>query len=179
MSRNFKIVKLLLDKSIFNENIIHIILTQYWNLIPKTKTLLEWIPLENLDWLYLSLNINAIDLLKNNIDKINTHCLSININAVKLLENNYDKIDWRYLSANKNAIHLLEQNKDKIAWGALSGNKNAIHLLEEKAHYIYWNRLSLNKNAMHLIAEYQCNIEIDWNILSRNPSIFEDEHIPL
>ena len=63
--------------------------------------------------------------------------------------------------------------------GALSVNKNAIHLLEQKAHYIYWNRLSLNKNAMHLIAEYQCNIEIDWKILSQNPSIFEDERMPI
>ena len=54
----------------------------------------SWIPIDKIDWFYLSNNINAIDLL----------------------ERNFDKIDWFHLSSNENAIHLLEQNIDKIEW---------------------------------------------------------------
>ena len=54
--------------------------------------LLDWIDVKKLDWNYLSMNPNAIELLRANQDKIN----------------------WNYLSGNKNAIELLEANKDKI-----------------------------------------------------------------
>ena len=42
--------------------------------------------------------------------------LSKNPNAIQLLEQNLDKINWSKLSMNPNAIHLLEQNPDKICW---------------------------------------------------------------
>ena len=77
--KRFNIVKIILNKSIFDENIIHIILKYYWQLLDKRKVLVDWIDLENLDWNNLSANINAIDLL----------------------ENNQDKIDWRLLSQNQ------------------------------------------------------------------------------
>ena len=56
--------------------------------------LLNWIPLEKLNWEQLSCNPLAI----------------------RLLENNPEKIDWRNLSGNKNAVHLLERNMNKISW---------------------------------------------------------------
>jgi len=62
--KKFKIVKLILNKTIFNENIIELILIKYWKLLPKNKILLEWIDINKLNFFYLSLNINAIDLLK-------------------------------------------------------------------------------------------------------------------
>ena len=43
MSRKYNVVKLILDKSIFDENVIHIILKLYWDLLPKKKILLDWI----------------------------------------------------------------------------------------------------------------------------------------
>ena len=36
-TRKFKIVKFLLSKSIFDENIIHIILQYYWNILDGKK----------------------------------------------------------------------------------------------------------------------------------------------
>ncbi len=42
---------------------------------PKMK-LLGWIPLDKLDWDWLSGNPNAIHLLEQNIDKINWYNLS-------------------------------------------------------------------------------------------------------
>ena len=49
-------------------------------------------------------------------NKINWIWLSENPNAINLLEQNLDKIIWQYLSGNPNAIHLLEQNLYKIDW---------------------------------------------------------------
>ena len=70
---------------------------------PKMK-LLDWIQLDKIYWYYLSLNLNAIHLLEQNIDKIDWSDLSHNLNAIHLLEQNIDKIDWTALSENKNAI---------------------------------------------------------------------------
>ena len=46
----------------------------------------------------------------------------MNPNAIELLEQNLDKVDWDYLSSNPNAIDILKQNKDKINWYYLSLN---------------------------------------------------------
>tara|TARA_Y100000389_G_C17432756_1_gene503705 strand:- start:138 stop:422 length:285 start_codon:yes stop_codon:yes gene_type:complete len=78
-TRKFNIVKLLLNKSIFDENIIHIILICYWNILNnKDKILSYWINKSKLDWNLLSCNPNAINLLKENKDKINWSWLSVN-----------------------------------------------------------------------------------------------------
>ena len=41
--KKFNIVKKILNKSIFDENIIYIILKYYWVLLKKCKILLDWI----------------------------------------------------------------------------------------------------------------------------------------
>mgnify|MGYP003335121117 CR=1 FL=1 len=43
-------------------------------------------------WDYISMNINGIDILKENKDKINWMSLSLNENGYELLKNNIDKI---------------------------------------------------------------------------------------
>ena len=60
-----------------------------------------------------------------------------------------------FIPLNSNAIELLKQHPNKIDWISLSSNKNAITLLENNYD------------------------KIDWKILSRNPSIFEDERMPI
>ena len=60
---------------------------------PKMK-LLDWIPLDKINWYMLSKNPNAINLLEQNMDKINWNSLSCNPNAIHLLEKNINKIDW-------------------------------------------------------------------------------------
>ena len=42
----------------------------------------DWISLDELNWRYLSLNLNAIDLLERNLDKIDWIHLSSNPNAI-------------------------------------------------------------------------------------------------
>ena len=62
----------------------------------------DWVDIKNLHWNGLSENLNAIELLKENKDKIN----------------------WMFLSRNQNAIELLKENQDKINWYNFSGNPN-------------------------------------------------------
>ena len=71
----------------------------------------DWIDIEKLDWNMLSLNPNpkAIELLEENMEKINWYVLSFNKNAIHILERNTEKIDYSNLSLNKNAIKLLFQ----------------------------------------------------------------------
>src|SRR5688572_13535556 len=76
--------------------------------------LVDWIPIDKIDWDYLCMNENdgAIQLLKNNINKINWEYLSENDGAIEILKNNVDKINWNSLSLNKNngAIQILKDN---------------------------------------------------------------------
>jgi hypothetical protein len=105
--RKFKVVNIIFNKSLFNDNIIYIILNHYWNLLDnKHKVLLDWIPIDKINWSELSVNPNAINLLKDNLDKIDSAYLSCNKNAINLLENNIDKINWFYLSGNKLVIKM-------------------------------------------------------------------------
>ena len=71
-------------------------------------------------------------LLEENPDNIDWYYLSFNINAIEILEKNQHKIDWYLLSKNKNAIHLLEENQDKIDWYILSANPSIFQLDYEK-----------------------------------------------
>jgi hypothetical protein len=48
-----------------------------------------------------------------NINDLNSYYLSRNPNAIELLRENQDKIDWWRLSQNPNAIELLQENQDK------------------------------------------------------------------
>lgn len=58
-------------------------------------------------WSIISRNLNAIELLKKNPDKINWDELSSNIAAINLLQNNPNKINWNGIYFNSNAIELL------------------------------------------------------------------------
>ena len=124
--KRFNVVKNILNKSIFDENVIHMILKYYWKLLDnKRKVLLPWIDNEYLYCYGIYFNLNAIELLTNNQDKINWTTLCRNPNAIDLLENNPDNIDWAFLASNPNAINLLKNNNIDI-------------------NYQYWNELSKN-----------------------------------
>ena len=66
----------------------------------KIYKLRDWIDINKIEWSSLSLNINAIGLLKENLSKIYWDNLSENINAIEILKENQDKINWYYLSEN-------------------------------------------------------------------------------
>ena len=84
--------------------------------------------------------------------------------------NLYNKINWEYLSSNPNAIELFKENKDKIDWDNLSDNPNAIKLLKERIEY---------ENSLTNEELYQLQNKINRYGLCCNPSIFEDEQMPI
>ena len=56
-------------------------------------------------------------------------------------------------------------------------NPNAIYMVDNNQDKIYWDNLCYNPNAIDLLKNNQD--EIDRYYLSTNPSIFEDEPMPL
>jgi hypothetical protein len=134
-------------------------------------------------WFSLSQNPNAMEILKNNPDKIIWCKLSENSNpdAIKLLkerityENNlsrkeyYDlegqnKIDWNQLLQNPNAIDLLKENPKKINFNYLSANPKAIDLLKEQIKY---------ENTLD-VKEYKVlKNKINWERLSANQNAID------
>ena len=122
----------------------------------------DGIPVDKLNWNYLSANPNAIDLLRErmNFEK-------------KLTEEEYKKlpyqINWSALCTNSDpeAIKLLslEENYDKIDWLRLSDNPNAIKLLEKRVKY----QLLLNGDELNGLSIHK---RISWQKISTNPAIF-------
>ncbi len=136
--------------------------------IKTTFELLDWIPIEKLNWSFLSQNPSAIDWLEANQDKIDWESLSKNPNAVKLLAANQDKIDWCWLSKNPAALGLLRENPDKIHWAWLSQNTSASAILKAHLEKVDWAWMSQNSSMMDIL---ESNLDkINWNWLSINPS---------
>jgi hypothetical protein len=133
------------------DDILEKIVNKYKTIFKIKYKLKDWIPPNKLDWLYLSRNPNAIELLKANLTKIDWKSLSSNPNseAIELLKANPSKISWGILSANPAAIDLLKANNNEINWEMLSANPSdgAIELLKANRDYIYWANLSSNTNS--------------------------------
>ena len=132
------------------DDVYRTIVEQYKTIFKIKYVLKDWIPLEKLNWTYLSINPNAIELLKANPTKIDWDWISSNPNAIEFLKENPEMINWGYLSANPNAIELLKKNFGKISWYMLSENTNpaAIELLKANKTKIDWDVLSTNPAAM-------------------------------
>jgi hypothetical protein len=156
---------------ILPDDILEKIVNKYKTLFKIKYKLKDWIPPAKLDWEMLSENPNAIDLLKDNLNKIDWDALSANSGAIELLKANPDKINWDALSENPNAIELLQKNIHEINWDILSTNPSAIELLKANPSKIKWRFLSSNSNpeAIELLKKYHYE-EIDWLNLSLNPN---------
>ena len=161
------------------DDILEKIVNKYKTLFKIKYVLKDWIPLEKLDWKYLSSNPNAIELLKANPQKINWEGLSANSSqyAIEMLKAYPKKIDWFYLSTNQNpyAIELLKANPEKIDWEGLSGNPNATKLLKANPEKIDWGWLSSNP-SQYAIELLKANPdEIQMSYLSSNPNPYAIE----
>jgi len=122
--------------------------------------------LKSFFWEILSKNPSAIELLNRKSKYINWNALLANKNAMELIRNNMDKItDWTMLSSNTNdeAIEMLKQEPSKINWQLLASNENpkAVEMLENECkrdpnkcmdmRLLY--ELYKNPNAMNLIKD--------------------------
>jgi len=75
---------------------------------------------ERIDWSKLSKNTAAIDLLKENIEKIDWYYISCNTNP-KAMELIRVKFEQELLDAENNTLHLLSSH-EKLNWSELSKN---------------------------------------------------------
>ena len=122
----------------------------------------DGIPIDKLNWNYLSSNPNAIDLLRERM-----------YFEKNLSEDEYKKlpyqINWAALCTNSDpeAIDLLSspENYIKIDWLRLSSNPNAIKLLEKRVVY----QLGLNGEQLQRLSIHE---RVNWQKLSTNPAIF-------
>ena len=167
------------------------IIEKYMSFFPTKYVLRDFIPLEKLNWQWLSSNPNAIDLLRekmNNENKLSQEVLNkVNIK---------DKIDWQKLSGNPYAIELLEEKItkenemskeyletfrvfNKIDWFYLSKNPNpeAIELLKKNQDKINWRSLSENPNAIELLREKIKADNISPKSTFSHNNIFDDQKI--
>ena len=117
-------------------------------------------------------------MLEQNKDNIFWQQIARNTNpsAIELIKENLDKVGWYWLSSNPEAIDLLEENKEKINWDQLSNNpcERAMKLIEENLQEANWNYLSSNPSAMYLLE--QNKDKINWYWISGNPNIFEYDY---
>jgi hypothetical protein len=88
---------------------------------PKAiKYLKDPINYDKIDWSKLSKNTAAIDLLKENIEKIDWYYISCNTNP-KAMELIRVKFEQELLDAENNTLHLLRSH-EKLNWSELSKN---------------------------------------------------------
>ena len=149
---------------------------------------------EKIDWVQLSSNPHpkAIELLAENLDKVDWTVLSENPGAIELLKANPHKISWRYLSLNKSAGELLKQRhyyenclsvqeyyrlgkNNQLSWEYLSANPCAIELLKANPARINWNELTRNPEAIEMLKNKPRGVSVhDFYIgLSVNPFAIE------
>ena len=141
-TEQFNVVKSILSKSIFDENVIHLILTEYWkNLKNKRKVLVDWINIEKLWWYNLSNNPNAMELLKERLE----YEESLTINEYN---NTNDKIDWYSFASICDDIKILEKHEDKLDSGSVGINLNAIEYIKK---YIDRTDVTNNGKTIHEI----------------------------
>jgi len=154
-----------------------------------------------IDWFNILYNENAVELVKNNLHMVeNWDVLCENAYFIDIIEQNINKIEWVCLSANYNAIHILEQNMEKINVETLCGNKNGFHLLLQLNHvfddhndydknivfeyFDYCEKNNIPFNLIKSLSEYgytEKHMEFlqhnnDYTYLSRNPNIFEYDY---
>jgi len=144
--------------------------------------LLDWVDINKLCWKGLSRNPNAIDLLKQNLDKINIIELLDNSNILDIIHlinttllekelNYFSNSPLTHTISNINAIELLKKYQKKICWYDLSSNPYAVQILKNKyPNKIDWDFLSMNRSeeAIELLKENPK--KINWLLLCYNIS---------
>jgi hypothetical protein len=121
---------------------------------------------KNINWVGLLYNDNALELVKNNLHMFenNWGMLSGHAGLIDIIEQNMDKIDWYYLSSNYNAIHILEKNLDKINIRTLCHNKNGFQLLLQLDHE-FKNNINYDKNIVFEYFDYCVKNNIPYNCI--------------
>ena len=122
-----------------------------------------------IDWMMISSNKSAMEIIEPNLKKISFHELCKNENAISIIKTkSKNQIYWKNLSKNKNAMDLLIKYPDEINWKYFSKNENAVDFLKNSPNDIDWSYLSKNKSTDAIDLLKQNQINIDWVNLAKN-----------
>jgi len=178
----------------------------YWSSLSKNPAAMHILNdpkyYEYIDWDGILCNKNAVELVKNNLHMVEGYWddISEQPHLIDIIEQNMDKINFQYLSKNYNAIHILEQHVEKIDIRKLRMNKNGFQLLlrlnhvfddnkdyDENIVFVYFDHCEKNNIPFNLINNLS---EIGYTekhmeflkhnhyypYLSMNPNIFEYDY---
>jgi len=121
-----------------------------------------------IDWYAILYNKNAVELVKKNIHKVNKYwnVLCKQPHLIDIIEQNMDKIDWNSLSSNYNAIDILEKNMDKVLSYYVFGNKNGFQLLLRLNH-VFNDYIDYHKNIVYDYFDYCEKNNIPFNLVEK------------
>lgn len=132
------------------------------------------------NWNDISVNSNAMSILKKHPDKIVWKCLQRNTHpeAIRMIRENIDKIgEWKLIFANPELIDIIKENLDKAddtnKLFCLSNNPNAIEILKENPDKIEWIGLSRNPNAIEILRENKDKLDFDTLCTNPNPKAMQ------
>lgn len=113
-------------------------------------------------WGTLSINKNAIDLIKKKIAEEDL----LTINQYNELRNN-DRLDWAAIGLNSNpvAMDLLNKKRSAIEWYTLSSQKNAVNLFIKDKFEAEKLIMATNPDILFNMHGTQ---KLDWSMLSSN-----------
>lgn len=95
--------------------------------------------------------------------------------AIQLLRDNLDRVDWKALCANKGAINILRDNLYNIYWSELSKNENAIEILKANPDKVVHDALWMNRgvDAVDILDVSKCG-DIHINVVDTFMTTFKD-----
>jgi hypothetical protein len=141
----------------------------------------DWISIDQLDWVLMAQNPNAIQLFQSTgilENLMNCVYYSTNYEITPSFRNAMKQMFFVHLSKNPNAMHIIErylkepfgEENKFIGYETfkiyMSQNRNAVPLLEKYPQLIDWYHLSTNPSAIHLL---EANPDkINWQMLSQN-----------
>lgn len=147
-------------------------LTRNKELVPIVEQKINEIDYGFNNWLDLCKTENGVDILQNNLDRLDDYfwealCNNIeyNLNAIRLIDNNIQLIDeycFHTLVFSSHAVQIIEKNIERLddhMWYYLCRNPNAVHLIEkhiDNLHPACWVILCNNPNpdALGLIQKH-------------------------
>jgi hypothetical protein len=125
----------------------------------------------------LSLNVNAVDYLKNHEHLINYYIYN-NENAIELITKRFALKKTKRINYNKNAVNLLRNNPEFIDYSILCGQEHGIEFVDKliennELDKINWSGLSKNPAAMHILNDPKYYEYINWYGIIHNPNAVE------
>ena len=141
---------------------------------------------DDLDWLGVSCNPHAIELLRENPENIDWEYLGDNPNPdiVNIIKECAQEDNWLSFVSNRNLNEIWEgvldyyllnhsdEDESERFWKQISSNPSAkaISIIESNLDKINWCSLSSNPSALHILEQNKSKINADK--LTQNPAIY-------